>query len=159
MNTFQCRLCKQHLPLNRFYKNTSKENGHDSVCKICDKERSKAYYYAHRNKVIQRHRSYYCSHQEKIRDASREYYKLHRKQCLINDNTYDKANPEKKRCRNITQGAIRRGKIIVGDCDNCKASSNETMIHAHHEDYTQPMMIIWLCASCHSRKHLALKGE
>lgn len=30
-------------------------------------------------------------------------------------------------------------------------------VHAHHEDYSRPLDIVWLCAGCHHRRHYELK--
>lgn len=43
--------------------------------------------------------------------------------------------------------ALRIGKITrPSTCSKCK-EANE--VQAHHEDYTKPLDIIWLCKSCH----------
>jgi transposase-like protein len=39
-------------------------------------------------------------------------------------------------------------------CETCRAKNN---IHAHHDDYTKPLDVRWLCASCHKRHHIALR--
>ena len=38
-------------------------------------------------------------------------------------------------------------------CEACGATRN---IDAHHDDYTKPFDVRWLCKSCHKRHHLAL---
>lgn len=47
--------------------------------------------------------------------------------------------------------AIRGGHIIKPD--NCSKCDSTTQIEAHHEDYTKPEDIIWLCQSCHREHH------
>lgn len=46
--------------------------------------------------------------------------------------------------------AIQRG-IIVNPrkCEDCKADIR--MIEAHHEDYSKPLEVRWLCRPCHNK--------
>lgn len=56
----------------------------------------------------------------------------------------------------IASGRLKRGTI----CETCgKISNRARNIHAHHDDYTKPLDVRWLCGSCHKRHHLALKTE
>lgn len=46
--------------------------------------------------------------------------------------------------RLVTHGRITRSNI----CDNCGASG---LIEAHHEDYSRPFDVQWLCRPCHNK--------
>ena len=48
--------------------------------------------------------------------------------------------------------AIRTGKVIKPK--NCSSCNKEKRLSAHHEDYTKPLIVLWLCSSCHKLKHL-----
>jgi ribosomal protein S27AE len=61
-------------------------------------------------------------------------------------------NPEKAKAHYMVQGAIRKGTLIKSPCEKC---SNEK-VHAHHDDYTKPLIIRWLCAKCHKEHHTKL---
>lgn len=61
--------------------------------------------------------------------------------------------PEKARAHDIVKRAKRNGKLIPRDCEKC---SNGTNIQAHHEDYSKPLDVIWLCVPCHHRVHYPL---
>ena len=50
----------------------------------------------------------------------------------------------------------RRGAVIPGECEACKAGS---YIQAHHEDYTKPTEVKWLCAACHKKVHMIKAGK
>jgi ribosomal protein S27AE len=45
--------------------------------------------------------------------------------------------------------AIARGKIQRQPCEMCLADKAQ----AHHEDYTQPFAVRWLCNECHQEHH------
>jgi len=52
---------------------------------------------------------------------------------------------EKNRAQDKVQRAVRRGKIQKLTCAVCGSRQSE----AHHTDYSQPLLVVWLC-----RKHL-----
>ena len=59
--------------------------------------------------------------------------------------------PEKIKAQNAIDYLIRSGKLIRPTV--CPTCSIETFIEAHHTDYTKPLEIVWVCASCHKRLH------
>jgi len=50
----------------------------------------------------------------------------------------------KDNCRSYAQVYLKRGKIQRLPCVTC-ASPRSQM---HHEDYTKPLTIVWMCRSC-----------
>ena len=60
-------------------------------------------------------------------------------------------NPEKSKTAMKLAYYVRRGYIIKPKtCSICK---RETRILGHHEDYSKPYEVVWLCYSCHKLKH------
>lgn len=57
--------------------------------------------------------------------------------------------PEKHACRQQFQSAIRAGVITRGCCEICGAQE----AHGHHEDYSQPFVVRWLCQRHHNELH------
>ena len=57
----------------------------------------------------------------------------------------------KIRCRREFGRAIRSGRI-VRPC-TCSDCGKKCKPHGHHEDYTKPMEVEFLCAVCHGRRH------
>ena len=47
--------------------------------------------------------------------------------------------------------AIESGVIAPGPCADCGQIKERN--HGHHEDYARPLELVWLCASCHARRH------
>lgn len=65
------------------------------------------------------------------------------------------AKPEariKIKARNKVKHLCRVGKMVRGDCEQCGTPK----AHAHHEDYSKPLDVRWLCALCHSAVHHAV---
>ena len=48
---------------------------------------------------------------------------------------------------------IKEGRLIKpSDCSVC--SSTTRVIHGHHDDYSKPLSVRWLCPVCHKRWHM-----
>jgi len=47
-----CARCGESRPLGEFISDASKRVGRGSICKCCDREKSRAYYVAHRETVL-----------------------------------------------------------------------------------------------------------
>lgn len=45
--------------------------------------------------------------------------------------------------------AIRSGKLTKGPCEECGRANAV----AHHDDYSKPLEVRWLCQSCHQLLH------
>lgn len=60
----------------------------------------------------------------------------------------DKYNAQQKVARAIKNKSI----IRPAACENC--SRGETRIYGHHQDYTRPLDVNWLCGRCHRRVHV-----
>jgi hypothetical protein len=59
--------------------------------------------------------------------------------------------PERVGCREITMQAVRSGKLIrPSNCQSCGAS---VRVFAHHNDYSKPFDVLWLCRPCHRKLH------
>ena len=50
--------------------------------------------------------------------------------------------------------AVKKGKIIRPKF--CEACGEIGKVFAHHEDYSKPLQVNWLCRDCHSLKHKKL---
>lgn len=55
----------------------------------------------------------------------------------------------KVRARKALNHAVADGKVIPQPCKECGAPKAQ----AHHEDYTKPLDVDWLCPRCHTKHH------
>lgn len=53
--------------------------------------------------------------------------------------------------------AIREGVLIRQPCNQCGGPASKS--HAHHEDYSRPLDVTWVCSRCHRLRHGELKRE
>lgn len=104
---------------------------------------------------------------DRVRAADRErYYRDHAKRRAASD-AYQRANPERvteanqrwadrnpeKRAAQIAAGnAMRDGRLIRQGCEVCGEKGQ-----AHHDDYSKPLEVRWLCPKHHAALHAAIR--
>ncbi len=64
----------------------------------------------------------------------------------------------KEVARRALRQAVRKGKLVKPNtCQDCHTVVPRTCLHGHHHDYSRPLDVRWLCASCHARVALAAR--
>lgn len=63
--------------------------------------------------------------------------------------------PEKFQARKLTSQAIASGRLMRQPCEGCGA----TPADAHHDDYSRPLDVRWLCEACHAAHHVAERAR
>jgi hypothetical protein len=51
--------------------------------------------------------------------------------------------------------ALKNGKLVHPNC--CERCGRIVPIEAHHDDYTKPLQVLWVCDKCHRLIHQILK--
>lgn len=99
-------------------------------------------------------------------NMSREYHARYEKAYLLNpENRRRKSKwmseysrlPEvahKVRARMEVRNALRRGEIHRMPCEKCGSNAE-----AHHEDYSKPLEIVWMCRKHHLEHHAKAEGR
>lgn len=150
----KCCLCNQEKSEGDFYP------GDKYRCKDCKRETWRIWKHLHPElrKQQQKHYRENPIHKKHLTQYYQEWYRRNGRK--RNPNYADVAflwqqqNPEKVKAKNIVHKAIRQGIIRKPiQCSNC---SIETKLIAHHNDYSKPLEVIWLCVSCHKRLHSKL---
>ena len=58
---------------------------------------------------------------------------------------------KKNIARTTLHKAVKSGRVTkLSFCERCE---NETRLDGHHEDYTKPLEVTWLCVPCHNVVH------
>jgi len=174
----ECTGCGINKSFDEYGKDKKAEFGLNQKCKLCcrardkKKKRSKESLEKHKKyksewqkkkRVVlnERLRKRYHEDIEKSRDQARkravkyratQEYKEKKNEY---DRSYRKTQSEKARARGkvkyaISMGYLRRPNI-------CEWCSNEGKIHAHHEDYSKSLCVIWVCDTCHLSYHKSQK--
>jgi len=55
--------------------------------------------------------------------------------------------PERYAARKALQQAVKTGSVLKPD--RCEECNRKKYITAHHEDYEEPLEVMWLCRQCH----------
>lgn len=58
-------------------------------------------------------------------------------------------NNLKSRAHWIVNGRLKRGTLLRKPCELC----GDKRSHAHHDDYSKPLVLRWLCALHHKQRH------
>jgi len=71
---------------------------------------------------------------------------------------WKKNNPEKVAAHKTVALLLKSGILEnPNQCSECKKTTN--YLDAHHEDYSKPTEIIWLCPRCHGEKHKIIESQ
>ena len=132
----RCFKCKENKELHEFYKHPEMADGHLGKCKECTKVDTSENYADKREQYSKYERQREQTEKRKIWKA--EYQKIYRKRY-----------PEKAKCSRKTWYNIRAGNLIKKPCEVC----GEVKVQAHHEDYSKPLKVIWLCFKHHRELH------
>lgn len=124
-----CKSCGRTKPESEFYVSNK------SHCKECVKARVRRR--ARTNPAVQEYERARAKTPER-RDKARKNRKRWRSE-----------NPDRAKAHSAVNYAVRTKKIEKEPCVFC----GRTDVHAHHEDYSRPLDIVWLCPKCHHRLH------
>jgi hypothetical protein len=62
-------------------------------------------------------------------------------------------DPVKRRAQRLVQTALRKGILERQPCEVCGEKAD-----AHHDDYSEPLKVRWLCRRHHIREHVAMEA-
>lgn len=146
MKTKVCSKCRKEKPCDEFYEN----NVHR--CKECIRSAVKA----NRLARIEYYRSFdkaRASTPQRVK--ARVAYAKTPKGLVVHSKAKKKwteRNKEKRNAADVVNNAVRDGKLKKScACENCGKSN--CRIEGHHNDYSKPLEVRWLCSSCHRKWH------
>jgi hypothetical protein len=90
--------------------------------------------------------------QDRIRQQRRANYARHAADYRAERAAYRRKFPEKARARALVRYHVLKGKIQRKPCEQCGLPAQ-----AHHDDYSRPLDVRWLCPSHHSLFHVQQK--
>jgi hypothetical protein len=145
-----CKTCGEEKPLSEYYALKHMFDGHFSECKVCVRKR------VARNIEKKKEDPAWV-----IKEAERCRIKQRKAGCP-NDPNHNAASrrhsakfPEKKKARAIADDAVKKGLIQRKPCEVCGAHRAQ----AHHDDYSKPLDVVWLCSTHHAERHVWLNDQ
>lgn len=133
----QCIKCARLLALDEFYRHPQMGDGHLNACKDCVRRDVKA----NRRGNLEYYRGY--DRKRFKEDPDR------RAAAFASSHQSRRAHPEKYRARTAVNNALRDGRLIRHPCEVCGSAKSE----AHHDDYSKPLEVRWLCVVDHADYH------
>ena len=133
----QCKRCELCLPVDMFYRHSRMADGRLNFCQACVKQRISDHREANLERIQQydRERGKRPERKAQLLELTRRYF----------------ADPVKARASRAVTNALRSGRLLrPSQCSQCQKTCKP---EAHHDDYTQPLEVRWLCRSCHCRHH------
>lgn len=103
-------------------------------------------------------RDYREKNKLKLREYARKYnrkrYKTHAQQEQARRKRWEQANPDKVKAHSKVHYALKMGRLTKLPCQVCATTYS---IIAHHDDYTKPLDVLWLCEVHHKERHSLLQ--
>lgn len=139
----KCCDCETFKELSEFYPSKSAKDKLTSFCNSCSTIRALKY------RVLR------CEKDISYLNKLREYVRLYRKAKKLKDTRVYSTRKEYYNRRVVQNKAKKIAQVFHPispefclDCDLPKAK-----LHRHHEDYSKPTEIVWLCSACHGARH------
>jgi hypothetical protein len=137
---YRCGGCGDFLPKEAFYGDKRNSLGIKSECKACHTATSIAS--RNRDRARETNAAYMARARAKNPAKFRELERL-----AARKRPFD----EKVRARQHLNDAVRTGK--VSRPTTCQQCGQSRRVHGHHDDYSKPLQVRWLCSACHGREH------
>lgn len=115
-------------------------HGRTNICKACDNTRIKAYEKA--NPLVRKRRYQSASFKEKAKLVAKRYAKKF---------------PERMYIANTVCRAVKKGVLVRPS--SCSICNEAVRIYAHHEDYSKPLEVVWMCQRCHRKRHVEIDND
>ena len=146
-----CKACDRTLPLMDFY---GAVTGRISAkCKDCTRAKVRI------NRLVRL--DYYreydrgrANRQDRVEARAKYQQTAEGKQALARARaSYKQKNPAKRDAHVACGNAIRDGRLIRQPCEVCGSARSQ----AHHDDYSKPLDVRWLCSKHHSEHHKVMR--
>ncbi len=141
-----CIICGTLKPIDDYYAHPKMRDGHINKCKECAKMHSDQ-----RRKIKELDPIWMAKEASRHRAKTRKAYAAGVRYDKAGESSrrYSERNPQKKWCHSAVNNAVRDGRLLKMPCEKCGNEKSE----AHHDDYTRPLDVRWLCRKHHMELH------
>jgi hypothetical protein len=123
----RCTVCLMVKPLGEFHRDRNLKSGFRGHCRVCQSNYYRRWY-------EQNGRERYDANAAKKRKSVARHRLRY---------------PEKARARWLIQQRLARGTLTRQPCEVC----GDPKTDAHHDDYSKPLDVRWLCRAHHAELH------
>ena len=111
----------------------------------------KEYQRKNRKKLSEAAREYYHKNKERLNLKAREWREKNKEKLRGYHKKHNAKEPLRRAARKFVSHALTAKVIIRSEI--CEICAKACIPEAHHEDYTKPLDVKWLCRSCHGFIH------
>lgn len=150
----QCRDCLEEKPLGSFHMHPQMRDGHLNKCKDCVRKRVKKY-----TKEKEKDPQWLAKERKRQREktSAKRYLRISKTPTKEDrykaTSKYRKSHPLKHAAHMAVQVAIKSQKLFKQPCQVCGNPNSE----AHHDNYEEPLNVLWLCSKHHAARHVQLR--
>jgi hypothetical protein len=157
MRAKRCTRCKRLRHPGDYYTSTSGRGGLSSQCKECiiavvrarrEREPEKLAIYERARWEREERKAAVKASLAKARVRDPERFARYQRE-------YQARFPERRKARMMVGNALKRGVLVRSRCEVCDAP----FAQAHHDDYSKPLDVRWLCTTCHGLRHRKERKE
>lgn len=135
-----CPKCELWKPLWDFNNAKNRSHGVSGLCRNC---------------VCAQRRKWKLENPEESKKRSRNYYWKNRDKEIARGRLYRNTYKERTTARTRVRTAKIQGVLRKHNCEICLGDNPQ----AHHQDYSKPLDVTWLCQRCHFLLHAKLKNN
>ena len=142
----KCFKCNEVKDLSWFYPHKQMADGHLNKCKECAKKDSDDNF---KRKLLDPN--------WQIKERERQRNKQAKRVKAGLSKIYKRETPPvhiRKEKYGEYMNAIRDGKLTPTPCEVCGKEKTQ----GHHEDYSKPLDVVWLCTRHHADRHIHLRN-
>lgn len=126
----RCSRCKVTKDIAEFHKDRSRPSGLQIRCKSC--------------------------HLATNREWGERHPEVRAKNEALRPKKDRNVTGEARLAHRAVEAALARGSLVrPTSCSACDRTLQR--IHAHHDDYSKPLDVRWLCQRCHARHHASIR--
>ena len=151
MNNIQCTKCDETKTPDNYSNHKRSKNGKRSTCRACCKVAKDKWDAENKAKIKAYSKMYYKENKPAIVKKAQVWRKENRDKHCAQSMRYKAKNGEKTYAHNTLNSAIRFGRVVRPE--SCETCGIKCVANGHHEDYSKPFDVVWLCGVCHSAVH------
>jgi hypothetical protein len=144
-----CNACRRWVTIEGFYRNRARRDGLSSECKACSIRNALRYSHSERGRAMAATPDRVAKRNAK--DAAWQKTAAGLANGRRQARAYRLRHPEKTHARALAKSAVRWGRLVRRPCEVCGLGDT----HAHHDDYSRPLDVRWLCRRHHQEWHNA----
>lgn len=126
------------------------KTGHRGICRVCWNLKWSPIVLKHSNRYYHENKNGYAD-KARLRTSISHHRPGANLTRQKRNRDYESKHPERNEAKVAIMMAVRNGKLIPQPCIKCGQKAQ-----AHHDDYSKPMDVIWLCPKHHGERHRLL---